>query len=112
MVRTEGFFEDRERALVEPLGLAVAALVPVENRQIVEACGGIGVVRTECFFFDRERTLEERLGFGVAALVPIELRQIVEICGGRGVVGTEQTLGEGQCLLRAHFRFLIFASVV
>ncbi len=46
MLRAEGLLFDRQGALVERLGLAVAALVVVEPRQVVEARGN---VRTRAF---------------------------------------------------------------
>ena len=39
MIRPERFFPDRQRPLVERLGLGVAALVVVEERQVVEGRG-------------------------------------------------------------------------
>ena len=69
MVRAERLLADRQRALVERLGLGVAALVVVQRRQVVQRCGVVGMVRAQRLLADRQRALVERLGLGVAALV-------------------------------------------
>ena len=68
MIGTERLLSDRQRALVERLGLGIATLVVVKRRQIVQRCRDIGMIGTERLFPDRQRALVERLGFGVATL--------------------------------------------
>ena len=82
MVGAEGLFPDRQRALVERLGLRVLALVAIQRGQIAQARGHTGMVGAEGLFFDRQRALVERLGLGVLALGDIELGQVVQ-SGGR-----------------------------
>src|SRR6266403_1909463 len=65
------FSRDRQRALVEPLRLAVPALAPVHVGQIVEGLRHLGVVAPEHLLFDRERTLVEPLGIAVLALAVV-----------------------------------------
>ena len=63
---------DGERALVQRLGLGVAAGDPVEPAQDVEGDGEVGMVGAEGFLADGERAPAERLGFGVAAGEQVE----------------------------------------
>jgi hypothetical protein len=62
MAATERFFADRQRSLLERLGVGVAALVVVEQSQVVERCRDVGMVGTMRFLEDRQRSLVERLG--------------------------------------------------
>ena len=57
-----------KRALVERLGLGVAALGAIQRRQVVERGADIGVVGAQRLLADGQRALVERLGLGVAAL--------------------------------------------
>ena len=72
MVGAQRLLPDRQRALVERLGLGVAALRVVEYGQVVEARGDVGVVGSQRLLPDRQRALVERLGLGVAALVLVK----------------------------------------
>ena len=67
MLGAEGLLADGERALVERLGLGVAAGVPVEQAQVVERVGDVGMLGAEGLLVDGERALVQRLGLGVAA---------------------------------------------
>ena len=49
MIGTEGFLTDRQRSLVERLGIRIATLVVVQLRQIVQRCRDIGMIGTEGF---------------------------------------------------------------
>ena len=69
MVGAQRLLADGERALVERLGLGVAALGAIELGQVVERGADIGVVGAQRLLADGERALVERLGLGVAALV-------------------------------------------
>ena len=88
-----------ERAPVEEFGLFVAALVAIEEGQVVEARGSGGVVRPMRFLPDGECTLVKRQGRFVAALVPIEQRQIVEAGGGVRDLWPLRFLGDGGALV-------------
>ena len=68
VVGAQRLLADGERALVERLGLGVAALGAVERGQVVERGADIGVVGAQRLLADGERALVERLGLGVAAL--------------------------------------------
>ena len=50
MVRPQRFFPDGESALIPRLGFLVAALGFVEERQVVESLGGVGMVRPPVLF--------------------------------------------------------------
>ena len=65
MVRAERLLADRQRALVERLGLGVLALAWYSDGQVVEGRGHVGMVRAERLLADRQRALVERLGLGV-----------------------------------------------
>ncbi len=69
MIGPERLLVDRQRPLVERLGLGVAALVIIELSQIVQRQRNNGMIGPERLFFDRQRPLAERLGLGVAALI-------------------------------------------
>ena len=86
MLGTERLLPDGERALIERLGLRVLALGMVEQRQVVEARGHIGMLGAEGLLPDGERALIERLGLRVLALGMVERRQVVEARGHIGDV--------------------------
>ena len=77
MLLAEHALAGLERALIERLGLAVAALGLIQQRQIVDACERVGMLLAEHPLSGLERALQERLGLAVAALGLIERRQIV-----------------------------------
>jgi hypothetical protein len=66
----------RERALVEWLSLAVAALCLVEHGEVVEVRGEVGVVGLQRILVDGKRALVEWLGLGVAALLAVKVGQL------------------------------------
>ena len=78
MVRPQRLLQDRQRPLIQGLGLGVPALGAVKHRQVVEARGDIGVLWPECLFSNRQRPLVKRLGLGVAALGVVEPRAVVK----------------------------------
>ena len=78
VVCAERLLADRQRALVEPLGVGVLALLLVHVGQVVEGAGHVGVVCAERLLLDRQRALVERLGVGVLALVLVHAGQVVE----------------------------------
>ena len=86
----ERLLVDRDGALVERLGLRVAAGVPVEQGQVVERGGEVWVLGAERLLADRDSALVERLGLRVAAGVLVEIGQVVEPGGEGGVLGAER----------------------
>src|SRR5438876_611259 len=90
LVTPERLFTDRERALIEPLSLAVPALVPVQGCQVVEGLRHVGVVAPERLFADRERALVEPLSLAVPALRLVHAGQVVEGLRHVGVVAPER----------------------
>src|SRR5207302_1039541 len=87
---------DGEGAAVEQFCVAGAALLTVEQCQVVEGNSGVGVFGAAHFLPDGEGAAEERFGVAVAALPPVELRQVVEASGGAGVFGAEHFLRDGE----------------
>jgi hypothetical protein len=85
-------FADRQRALVEPLRLAVLALLLEHVGQVIEGLGHIGVVGADGLFADRQRALEKPLRLGVLALLVIHNGQIVEGLAVLGVVDPKACL--------------------
>ena len=77
MLRAQRFFNDRDRALVERLGVAVAALVTIKPREVAQRLANVRMVGTQRFFEDRDRTLGERFGAALAALVPIQPCEVI-----------------------------------
>ena len=49
MIGTERFLADRQRPLVERLGVGVATLSVVEHSQVVQRLSDIGMIGTERF---------------------------------------------------------------
>jgi len=66
--RSESLLPNRQRTLVQRLGLRVLARVVVKCRQVVEVDGNATVFRAQDLLVNRQRALIERLGLGVAAL--------------------------------------------
>jgi hypothetical protein len=62
VLRAQGLLADRQRPLIEGLGLCILTLFGVEPGQAIEAEGHVGVLRAQGLFPDRQRTLIERLG--------------------------------------------------
>ena len=65
--RTDGLFQDRLRALEEPIRLLVPALQGVQAREAAPAERRDGVLRTECFHDDCQGALVERFRLRVPA---------------------------------------------
>ncbi len=86
MLRPKRLLVDRQRPLVERLGLGVLALDAVKLRQVIEARGYQGVLRPKRLLQDRERAFVEWLGLAVAALGVIDQRQVVETSGEAYVI--------------------------
>ena len=59
------------------LGLGIAALRLVEQREVIQTGGDMRVLRTERLLADGEGAFVQRLGLGVAALRPVEHREIL-----------------------------------
>ena len=78
MVFAERLLADRQRALVERLGVGVLALLLVHDGQVVEGRGHIGVVCAERLLVDRQRALVEPLGVGVFTLLRVHDGQVVK----------------------------------
>jgi hypothetical protein len=68
MLGAEHLLGDGEVALVERLGLGVAALGAVETGEVVEGSGDVGMVGAERLLGDGEVALVEQLGLGITAL--------------------------------------------
>ena len=73
MLLAEHALAGLQRALIERLGLAIAALGLIQRRQIVHACKRIGMLLAEHPLAGLERALIERLGLAIAALGLIQL---------------------------------------
>ena len=112
MVCAERLLADRQRALVEPLGVGVLALRPVHVGQVVEGLRHIGMAGAERLLPDRQRTLVEPLGVGVLALRLVHERQVVEGGAVIGVVDAKTRLHHGFKLLRFHERCRIIARSI
>ena len=78
MFRPEGLLYDRQGALVERLGLGVAALAFVKRGEVVEVLCDVRMLRPEGLLPDRQGALEEGLGVPVAALGFVQPGEVVE----------------------------------
>ena len=90
MIGAEGFFTNGEAALVERLGVGIAALAVVKRGQVVERRGDIGVVGAEGFFADGEAALRQGDGLSVLSFalefgdLGIERAEIISLlCHGK-----------------------------
>ena len=70
MIGTQRLLPDRQRPLVQRLGVGVTALILVEDGQIVQDCRYVGMVGAERLLLDRQRPLVQRLGLRITALTP------------------------------------------
>src|SRR4051812_43481199 len=98
MTCAKGLFSDRQRALVEPLSLAVLALRQIQVGQVVESLPHVGVVRTERFLADRQGALVQALRLAVIALLPMHESQFVERNSVICMVGSEACPLELLCI--------------
>src|SRR5215471_12471731 len=87
---TARLFRDRERALVQRLGVGIAALVRIEAGEIIDRDAYIVMIGAERFLRDPDRAREKRRGVGVTALLAIKLAEVVECGGDAPVIGAER----------------------
>ena len=81
MVLPKGLLPDFGRLTVKRLGPRVVALGMVQQGQIVQAHGIIGVVLPKGLLVDLQGLLVQRLGPRVVALVAVQFGQIVQALG-------------------------------
>ena len=74
MLLPQGLIPDRERVFVEWVGIAVAALGVINQRQVVETSGYQWVLWPKRLIADCQGALVERLGLGVLSLGVVERR--------------------------------------
>jgi len=67
MNRPEGLFQDRPRALEEPIGLLVPVLQGAQTREAAPAHRRDGMLRAESLLIDCQRTFVERFRLRVPA---------------------------------------------
>ena len=89
---------DLERALVQRLGLAEAALVGVEHAEIVERLRDLGMLGAERRLADLERPPVQGLGLLVAAEHAVELGEVVAALRDVGMIRPERRLAHRQRL--------------
>src|SRR5262249_61492617 len=78
IIGTERFLVDRQRALVERLGVGGSTLYAVKQRQIVQRRRDLRGIGTERFLVDRQRGPQKRVCFGGTARLRVTLRQLVQ----------------------------------
>ena len=81
---------------MQRLGLGIAALLPVEHREVVETGGDIRMLGTERLLADGEGAFVQRLGLGIAALRLVERREVIETGGDIRMLGAERLLADGE----------------
>ena len=62
MIGTKRFLADRQRALVQWLGVSVAVQLVVEHSQVVQRNRNVRMIGTKRLLLDRQRALIQRLG--------------------------------------------------
>ena len=76
MIRAESLLIDRQRALIERLGLRVLALGAVQLREVVQARGHNGMIGSHRLLGDLQRLLRHHDGAIIASL-PIQRHDLV-----------------------------------
>jgi hypothetical protein len=71
---------------MQRLRVGVFPLVGIEESEVVETNGGVGMVSPELLFSDRQSTDIQGFGVGIFPLVVIEGSEIVEAGGGGGMI--------------------------
>src|SRR6266480_4812323 len=112
MVGAKHLLVDGQCTLVERFGLAVLALVPVEQCQLVECIRYIGMVGAKHLLTDGERSLVERFGLAVLALLFIECCQTVETVCYVGMIGAKHLLTDGEGMLQEWFGLLTLFQIM
>ena len=88
MIRSKNLLTNGQRPLVERHGIGFSPFEVVEDPEIIEAGGQVGVIRVERFLADRQRPFIKRLGLGVLALISVERPEIVEARGNLRIVSS------------------------
>ena len=96
MIGPQRLLPDRQGAKVERLGLGISALAVVQNCEVIEAAGGIGMIGPQRLLPDRQGAKEEGLGFGVGALAQVQLCEVVKAAGSNGMIVPQRLLFERQ----------------
>ena len=112
VVRPERLLVYGKAALIERLGLGVAALAVVELGEVVEGGGEAGVVRPERLLVYAKAALIERLGLGLAALGLVNVSQPRNCGSVFRVVVAMLPASQGNVPLGYRDGFGILASVV
>lgn len=112
MGRRERLFEDRERPLIERLGLPGSTERTVEHRQVVEGHRHVGMVEPEDLLLDRQRSPVEPLGLSVSAGGLTEGAEVVEIHCELVVLRTKPPFEDRQGAPVERLRFLVPALSV
>src|SRR5262249_14713642 len=81
---------DSKAAFQERLGIAIVALVNIQQSKVRERLCEIWVIVAVALLANRERALVEPLGLGEVALGAIEPGAVVEDGGDCGMVGAER----------------------
>ena len=76
MIRAESLLPDRQRALVERLGLRVLALGIVQRREVVQARGHIGMIRADRLLGDLQRLFCDHYS-AIIATLPVQRHDLI-----------------------------------
>jgi hypothetical protein len=99
MIRAQYFFNDRQGAEVEGLGLGVSALVLVYLREVVEAGSGIDLSVPQVLFCPGEYFFLKLHRLLIPALLDEGLRLLLPLLNLRWVGGTALSTGLGEDLM-------------
>ena len=78
MIGADRALADRQRALIDRLGIGKTVLTLIEIAEIIQRARDIDMIAAQHLFADRQRLLDRRLGVGIAALDLVNLAEIVE----------------------------------
>ncbi|MDX2167888.1 MAG: hypothetical protein SF182_12515, partial [Deltaproteobacteria bacterium] len=99
IVLTGGAVEDADGALVERLGVLVATLGGIQERQVAEALGDLRLIRAQRRLADGQRAPQQRRGFGELVVDRVELGQTGQRRGDVEVARAQHPFADRQCLL-------------
>ena len=98
MFRPKDLLPDPKRFPKERFGFGVLAHRLVQQRQIVQDLGGVGMFGTQNLPPDPERFLVERLCFGIVADLFEKEPEVIQGFGGLGVLRTPSAFATSTAL--------------
>src|SRR5687767_6350165 len=97
MIFAKGFLPNVESAQIEISGLFILRLIAIEERQVVQAFGGVRMIIAQLLLANLERAPIERLRLSMLGLVVVQDGQKIDDRGDIGVVSAQEPFPALQC---------------